>query len=38
MKSKSFDDYNQALLFRDKVDGQVQWCTYKGQKYWIVWY
>ena len=27
MKSKSFDDYQEACTFNDKVDGQIQWCT-----------
>ena len=38
MKSKSFDDYDKACEFRDMVDGQIQWCTYKGNRYWLVWY
>lgn len=38
MKTKSFNDYAEACEFRDKVDGQIQWCSYKSEKYWIVWY
>ena len=38
MKSKSFDNYQEACTFNDKVNGQIQWCTYKCKKYWIVWY
>ena len=28
MKSKSFDDYKEACIFNDKVNGQIQWCSY----------
>ena len=38
MKSKSFNDYDNACEFCDKVNGQIQWCSYKRKKYWIVWY
>ena len=38
MKSKEFDDYDKACEFRNKVDGQIQWCRYKRKQYWIVWY
>ena len=38
MKSKSFNNYDKASEFRDKVDGQIQWCRDKGKQYWIVWY
>ena len=38
MKGKSFNSYEAACKFRDKVGGQVQWCSYKRKEYWIVWY
>lgn len=38
IKSKSFNNYSDACKFRDKVDGQTQWCSHKGTQYWIVWY
>ena len=38
MKSKTFNDYEKACKFRDRVNGQTQWCTYKSVTYWIVWY
>lgn len=38
MNAKQFDDYDKACIFCDKVDGQIQWCSYKCRKYWIVWY
>lgn len=38
IKSKSFNDYQEAFIFNDKVNGQIQWCSYKHKKYWIVWY
>ena len=38
MLCKEFSDYDNACEFRDKVDGQIQWSIYKGNKYWIVWY
>ena len=38
MKSKTFNAYEKACKFRDKVNGQTQWCHYKSVAYWIVWY
>lgn len=38
MRCKEFNNYNDASLFRDKTDGQIEWCKYKGKPYWIVWY
>lgn len=39
MKFKSFNDYDEACEFRDKVDGQIQWNSYRdGTKDWTVWY
>ena len=38
MKVKEFDNYEIACNFRDKVDGQIQWTSYKGKQLWYVWY
>lgn len=38
MKTKTFNDYEEACVFCDKVDGQIQWCSYKGNQYWTVWF
>ena len=38
MKNKSFENYAKACEFRDKVNGQTEWCTYKSNDYWVVWY
>ena len=38
MKVKSFDDYEKACKFRDKVNRQTQWSSYKGKLIWYVWY
>lgn len=38
MKSKTFNNYQKACLFRDKVNGQTEWCSHNGKRYWIVWY
>ena len=38
MTSKSFGDYQEACIFNDKVNGQIQGCSYKHKKYWVVWY
>lgn len=38
MKSRSFNNYDKACAFRDKVDGITQWMSYKGEYYWIVWW
>lgn len=38
MKSKTFNNYDDACKFRDRVGGQIQWCSYKRERYWIVWY
>jgi len=38
MKSKLFNKYEDACKFRDKVGGEVQWCSHKGERFWIVWY
>ena len=38
MKSRTFNDYEKACKFRDKVNGQTEWCSYKSVEYWIVWY
>lgn len=38
MKSKEFSNYEKVCEFRDKVDGQIQWTSWKGKKIWRVWY
>lgn len=38
MKVKEFDNYEKACEFRDKVNGQTQWTSYKGKQLWYVWY
>lgn len=38
MKTKIFNDYEKACVFCDEVDGQIQWCFYNGDQYWIVWF
>ena len=38
MEAKTFSKYESACSFRDKVDGQIEWCRYRGKSHWIVWY
>ena len=38
LKWKEFSEYDKACAFRDKVDGQTEWCMHKGKRYWLVWY
>lgn len=26
------------VFFCDEVGGQIQWCFYKGNQYWTVWF
>ena len=38
MNVKEFSDYDKACEFREKVGGQVEWSSYKGNPLWYVWY
>lgn len=38
MRVRSFEDYEKACEFRDKVGGQTQWSRYKCKPIWYVWY
>ena len=33
MNVKEFSNYNKACEFRDKVGGQVEWSSYKANRY-----
>lgn len=38
MKTKVFRNYEKACEFQDKVGGQIQWGSDKGEYYWTVWW
>ena len=38
MRVKEFYNYEKACEFRDKVNGQTQWSSYKGKPIYYVWY
>ena len=38
MKSKEFSDYEKACAFQEKNGGQIEWCGWRGKRFWRVWY